>query len=44
VLLAGSKTSGESANAMVKEIIHWHEVPRLETEVEKAVKGDCHRQ
>ena len=35
---AGSKSFGESANAMLKEILQWHEVPRLAPEVEKAIK------
>ncbi len=35
---AGSKTFGESANALLKEILQWHEVPPLAPEVEQAVK------
>ncbi len=35
---AGSKSLGESANALLKEILKWHEVPPLAPEVEKKVK------
>lgn len=35
---AGSKTFGENANALLKEILQWHEVPPLAPEVEQAVK------
>ncbi len=38
-LAAGSRSFGESANAMVKEILTWHEVPRLDPGVEKAVRA-----
>jgi len=38
-LAAGSKSFGESANAMVKEILTWHEVPRLDSQVEKAIRA-----
>ncbi len=35
---AGSKSFGESANALLKEILNWHEVQPLDPQVEKAVK------
>lgn len=35
---AGSKSFGESANAVIKEILQWHEVPALSIEIEKAIK------
>jgi len=35
---AGAKTFGDSANALIKEILHWHEVPQLDPDVEEAVK------
>lgn len=35
---AGAKTFGDSANDLIKEILHWHEVPPLDPAVEKAVK------
>ena len=35
---AGSKNFGDSANALIKEILYWHEVPPLDPAVEKAVK------
>jgi len=35
---AGAKTFGESANVLIKEILHWHEVPPLEPAAEKAIK------
>jgi trimethylamine---corrinoid protein Co-methyltransferase len=35
---AGSKDFGESANALLKEILQWHEVPALAPEVEKAIR------
>jgi len=36
---AGSKCFGDSANALVKEILKWHEVKLLDPEVEKAIKA-----
>ena len=46
---AGSKDFGESANALIKEIMKWHEVPSLAPEVEKAIKDiasgiDAHKE
>ena len=35
---AGAKIFGDSANALIKEILHWHEVPPLDPSVEKAIK------
>ncbi len=35
---AGSKSFGESANALLKEVLSWHEVQSLDPQVEKAVK------
>ncbi len=36
---AGARTLGESANALLKEILKWHEVPPLAPDVEKAIKN-----
>jgi len=35
---AGAKSCGEYANALLKEILQWHEVPALERGVEKRIK------
>jgi trimethylamine---corrinoid protein Co-methyltransferase len=37
-LAAGSKDFGRNANALLKEILQWHEVPALAPEVESAIK------
>ncbi len=35
---AGAKSFEENANALLKEILQWHEVPQLAPEIEEAVK------
>ncbi len=37
-LATGSKDFGGNANALLKEILQWHEVPALAPEVESAIK------
>ncbi len=37
-LATGSKDFGGNANALLKEILQWHEVPALAPEVERAIK------
>ena len=37
-LAAGSKSIGDSANALIREILQWHEVSSLAPEIERAVR------
>ncbi len=36
---AGSKDFGVNANALVHEILRWHEIPQLEPEIEQEIKA-----
>lgn len=38
-LASGSKTFGENANNLLKEILQWHEVPQLDPQLEEEIKA-----
>ncbi len=46
-LAAGSKSFGDSANAMIKEILQWHEIPPVDAKIARMVQdiaaGDINR-